>query len=92
MDDKIKHLISVGAAAAVNCRPCLEYHVPRCTKAGASEDEVRDAIETGFQGNRGALAKTQGYVEDVIADARHDIDGPTPECCDKETAKQTGCC
>lgn len=92
MDGKTKHLIAVGAAAALNCRPCLEYLVPQCSKAGASKDDVRDAIETGFQVNRGAHAKTQGYVEHVITDAKHDIDGPAPHCCDQETAKRTGCC
>ena len=92
MEDKIKSLIAVGAAAAVSCRPCLEHHAPQCIKAGASEDDVREAIETGFQVNRGAHAKTQGYVEDVITDARQDIDGPRSECCDEETAAQTGGC
>jgi len=85
MDTKTKSLIAVGAAAAVNCRPCLEYHVPQCIKAGASEDDVREAIETGFRVNRGAHAKTQDYVEDVIAYAKQDID-------DRETGAQTGCC
>ena len=92
MDDKINHLIAVGAAAAVNCRPCLEYHIPQCIKAGASGDDVREAIETGFQVNRGAHAKTQRFVEDVITDANYDIEEPLSECCEKETAKQSGCC
>lgn len=92
MDSKTRSLIAAGSAAAVNCRPCLEYHMPQCFKAGASEDDVREAIETGFQVNRGAHAKTQGYVENVIADAIEDIDGPTPECCNEKTATQNGCC
>ena len=84
MDGQIKSLIAVGAAAAVNCRPCLDYHVPQCIKAGALESDVREAIETGFQVNRGAHAKTQDYVEDVITDAK--------EGCHDDAAAQTGCC
>ena len=45
---RIKSLIAVGAAAAVNCRPSLEYHVSWCIEAGASEDDAREAMEIGF--------------------------------------------
>ena len=92
MDARTKSLIAAGAAAAVNCRPCLEHLVPQCTKAGASEDDIREAIETGLQVNRGAHAKTQGFVEDVMTVAKHDIDEPTSPCCDKDTAARSGCC
>ena len=92
IDGKIKSLIAVGAAAAVNCRPSLEYHVSCCIKAGASEDDAREAIKISFQVNRSALAKTKGYVEDVITDTRQDIGGSRSECCDEETGTKTGCC
>ena len=84
MDAQIESLIAVGAAAAVNCRPCLAYHVPRCIKAGALESDVREAIKTGFRVNRGAHAEIRRYVEDVIADANED--------CDDGPAAQTCCC
>jgi len=84
MDGQIKSLIAVGAAAAVNCRPCLDYHVPQCIKAGALESDIREAIETGFQVNRGAHSKTQDYIEDVLADAKEDRDD--------NAAAKSGCC
>ncbi|MCP4375779.1 MAG: hypothetical protein GY794_06340 [bacterium] len=92
MDGRIKSLIAVGAAAAVNCRPSLECHVSWCIKAGVSEDDAREAIEIGFQVNRSAHAKTKGYVKDVITDTRQDIGGSRSECCDEETGTKTGCC
>ncbi len=73
MDGRIKSLIAVGAAAAVNCRPSLEYHVSWCIKAGATEDYAGEAIEISFQVNRSAHAKTKGDVEDLITDTRQDI-------------------
>ena len=70
MDGRIKSLITVGAAAAVNCRPSLECHGSWCIAAPASEDDVREAIEIGCQIDRSAHAKTKGYVEDVIPATR----------------------
>lgn len=92
MDARTKSLIAAGAAAAVNCRPCLEHLVPQCIKADASEDDIREAIETGLQVNRGARAKTQGFVGDIITTANHDIDEQTSPCCDEVTAARSGCC
>ncbi len=92
MDAKTKSLIAAGAAAAVNFRPCREHLVPKCVKAGASEDEILDAIDTGFQVNRGAHAKTQAFADEVLTNAQQSIDEPTPECCDEATAARTGCC
>jgi alkylhydroperoxidase/carboxymuconolactone decarboxylase family protein YurZ len=92
MDNKIKSLIATGAAAAVNCRPCLENLVPQCIEAGASKDDVQNAIETGFQVNRGAHAKTQGYVDDIMTDAGEGIDGRRWEPRSEDTVAQNGCC
>jgi AhpD family alkylhydroperoxidase len=27
MEERIKALVAIGASAAVNCRPCVEYHL-----------------------------------------------------------------
>ena len=90
LDAQTKNLVAIGAAAAVNCRPCLEHHVPHGLAAGLTEADVRMAIEIGFGVNRGAHAKTQGYIDDVISDsADADLEAP---CCDAETAAATGCC
>ena len=66
--------------------------VPQCIEAGASKDDVRSAIETGFQVNRGAHAKTRGYVDDIMTDAGEGIDGPRSERRSEETLAQNACC
>jgi len=83
MDPQVKRLVAVGAAAAANCRPCLEHHVPQCIRAGIPETDIRQAIETGFQVNRGAHAKTHDYVETVIGQAKKDSDenATARKCC-----------
>ncbi len=90
LSEHTRRLIAIGAAAAVNCKPCLEYHIPLGKKAGLSESEVRQAIEIGFGVNRGAHAKTRGFIDEVIINSEQT--NPISECCDEQTAQQTGCC
>ena len=68
MDQRMRELIAIGASAAVNCRPCLQYHLELCRKSGAPEDEIRRAVETGLQVNRGAASKTREYADALISD------------------------
>ena len=90
LSEQTRKLVAIGAAGAVNCRPCLEHHVPRGSEAGLSEREIREAIEIGFAVNRGAHAKTKGYVDDVIYESKHA--DTSEKCCDDETSQKTGCC
>lgn len=90
LSKQTKCLIAIGAAAAVNCRPCLEHHLPLGTAAGLSETELRQAIEIGFGVNRGAHSKTCGYIDDVISESK--LADISAKCCDEETAEHTGCC
>lgn len=39
-----RELISLGAALASNCVPCIEYHIPQARKAGLDEAEIAEAI------------------------------------------------
>ena len=45
MDEKTKELVAVGAAAAGNCIPCLEWHYKKCIELGIPKDEIKEAIE-----------------------------------------------
>ncbi len=90
MSEQIRRYIAIGAAAAVNCRPCPEHHVPLGRAAGISVEDIKQAIDIGFGVNRGAHAKTKGYIDDVIASS-DDADLSAP-CCDQETAEKTMCC
>ncbi len=92
MDIKTKNLVAAGAAAAVNCRPCLDYLVPECIRTGSTSDDVRAAIETGFQVSRNARAKTRGCIDEILTNSIEDLDGRMLECRSNESVAQTGCC
>ena len=44
LDGKIKELIAVSGSVVADCAPCLEYHYKRAVKAGASKEEIAEAI------------------------------------------------
>ena len=40
-----RELVSLGAALASNCVPCIEHHIPQARKAGLSDSEISEAIQ-----------------------------------------------
>lgn len=66
MDEHMKELIAIGASAAVNCHPCLDYHLAECDRIGIGREEVAAAVEVGLTVNKGAAAKTRSKVEALL--------------------------
>lgn len=80
MDQRIKELVAIGAAAAVNCRPCLEFHLAECDRLSVDRDDVRQAVEIGMKVNRGAAGETRKFAGailhvDEIREGRTDVHG-----------------
>lgn len=44
LDGKTKEIIAVSNSIVADCLPCLEYHYKRALKAGASREEISEAI------------------------------------------------
>ncbi len=54
MDKQTKELVAMGAAAAANCHPCMDYHLAKCEELGIDREEVAAAVKVGLMVNRGA--------------------------------------
>lgn len=54
LDARLKELIAVGVSIAANCSPCLQVHATKAKENGASELEVKEAINTGKTVRNGA--------------------------------------
>lgn len=54
VDKQMKELVAMGAAAAANCHPCMDYHLTKCDELGIDRDEVAAAVKVGLMVNRGA--------------------------------------
>jgi len=54
MDKQTKELVAMGAAAAANCHPCMDFHLAKCDDLGIDREEVAAAVKVGLMVNRGA--------------------------------------
>jgi len=47
LETKIRELVAIGASVAANCQAWLVYHYKTACEAGASGEEINEAIEIG---------------------------------------------
>ncbi|HLA79112.1 MAG TPA: carboxymuconolactone decarboxylase family protein [Vicinamibacteria bacterium] len=55
LDRKTKELIAIAASLAAKCQGCLEGHVRKALKYGASRDEISEAIAIAIGVNAAAV-------------------------------------
>ena len=54
MDERTRELVAMGAAAAANCHPCMDFHLAKCDELGIDREEVVAAVKVGLMVNHGA--------------------------------------
>ncbi len=69
MDEQIKELVGMGAAAAANCHPCMDYHLAKCDELGIDREEVVAAVKVGLMVNRGAESRIRKKARELLGDA-----------------------
>lgn len=70
MDERMKELIAIGASAAVNCHPCMDFHLAACDRLGLDRAEVRRAVDVGLAVAKGAAAKTRDKADALLGKAQ----------------------
>ena len=68
MDERMKELVAMGAAAAANCHPCMDYHLAKCDELGIDRDEVLAAVKVGLMVNRGAEKKIREKTQELFGE------------------------
>jgi AhpD family alkylhydroperoxidase len=63
---KAKELIAVGAAHITRCPYCIDAHVKRAQKAGATDEEIAEAVFVGIAMNAGASMAHACVAMDAI--------------------------
>lgn len=53
---KQKELIAVGIAVTIRCSTCLRHHIEMALKAGATKDEILEAVSVGIVMSSGSVA------------------------------------
>jgi AhpD family alkylhydroperoxidase len=51
---KEKELVAVGNSIAAGCKPCTDYHMKKVRESGATDEEIRYAIEIAAEIRRNA--------------------------------------
>ncbi len=46
---KLKELIALGISVTVRCEPCMQYHIEKAAQKGATQEEILEAMEVGYE-------------------------------------------
>ena len=49
LSKKMKELIATGISIVINCESCMEWHIHKSIKSGATKEEILDAINIGIE-------------------------------------------
>lgn len=61
-----KELIAIGISIVNSCEPCLEWHVRQALTAGASEEQVVEAIGVAMEMGIGPTTVTARFAVEVL--------------------------
>lgn len=79
-DNKTAELIALGASVAVNCQPCLQFHINEALKVGITQPEIKEAIQVGRKVRKGAAYKMDQLVSNMIEDEMNISRGGSEGC------------
>ena len=68
MDEQTKELVAMGAAAAANCHPCMDFHLGKCDELGIDREEVATAVKVGLMVNHGAERAIRKKARELLGD------------------------
>lgn len=66
LEKKFKEMIAVGISIAVNCESCMQWHVREALSAGATEEQVLEAIEVGMEMGGGPATVSSRFAISVL--------------------------
>lgn len=73
LEKKYKELIAIGISIVINCESCLEWHIKEALSAGASENQVIEAIEVGIEMGGGPATVSARFALKVLEYYRQKI-------------------
>jgi AhpD family alkylhydroperoxidase len=63
---KYKEMIALGISVHINCESCLEWHIHEALNAGASKEEIIEAIGVGMEMGGGPATVSARFAMKVI--------------------------
>jgi len=65
---KVKELIAVGISVTKDCESCMQWHIEQAARAGATAQEVLEAVEVGIEMEGGPATVSARFALEVMAD------------------------
>jgi AhpD family alkylhydroperoxidase len=66
LSKKNKELIAVGISVLIDCESCMQWHIEQAAKAGASMQEVLEAVEVGMEMGGGPATVSARFALEVM--------------------------
>ena len=63
---KHKELIAVGISVATNCESCMQWHIGEAAAAGASFEDIFEAIEVAIEMGGGPATVSARFAMEVM--------------------------
>jgi AhpD family alkylhydroperoxidase len=66
LQKKDKELIAVGISVVKNCESCMQWHIEQASAAGATFEEIFEAIEVGIEMGGGPATVSARFALEVM--------------------------
>ena len=66
LSKKVKELIAIGISVRIDCESCMQWHIEQAAKAGATYDEVFEAVEVGIEMGGGPATVSARFALQVM--------------------------
>lgn len=66
LEKKFKEMIAIGISVVVNCESCMQWHIREALSAGATEEQVLEAIEVGMEMGGGPATVSSRFAISVL--------------------------
>lgn len=63
---KTKELIAVGISVVIDCESCMQWHIEQAAAAGATLEEVLEAVEVGIEMGGGPATVSARFALEVM--------------------------
>ena len=79
LDRKTKELIAIGASLVANCKGCLEGHLKKAIKFGATRGEISETIAVTLGVNAAAIVDRSDRAAAELGITIDDLPGEAPK-------------
>lgn len=78
---QVAELVTIGAAIAANCKPCLKYHYNQARKLGVSDLDMRFAVDLAQKVKETPARAMLNLAERYLGPATPDAKAVAGSCC-----------